>query len=47
MLVQDVMTREPTTVTGETTIKRAAEILVEHQISSLPCSTTAGVCAVW
>lgn len=36
MFVQDVMTREPTTVTRGTSIKRAAEVLVEHQISSLP-----------
>jgi CBS domain-containing protein len=36
MLVQEVMTREPTTATGETTIKRAAEILAELHISSLP-----------
>src|SRR3954447_26898438 len=47
MLVQDVMTREPTTVTPETSIKRAAEILVERQISSLPVLDDRGrVCGV-
>src|SRR4051812_34876305 len=47
MLVQDVMTREPTTVTPETSIKRAAEILVERQISSLPVLDERGrVCGV-
>jgi CBS domain-containing protein len=30
------MTREPTTVTGATTVKETAEILAEHQISSVP-----------
>src|SRR4029079_7024156 len=43
MFVQDVMTREPMTVTRETPIKRAAEILVEHQISSLPLLDEGGV----
>jgi CBS domain-containing protein len=47
MFVQDVMTREPTTVTPNTTIKRAAEILVERQISSLPVLDDRGrVCGV-
>jgi len=47
MLVQDVMTREPVTVTRGTTIKLAAEILVEHQISSLPVLDERGcVCGV-
>ncbi|MET0840101.1 MAG: CBS domain-containing protein [Marmoricola sp.] len=36
MLVQDVMTREPTTVTADTTVKHTAEILAKHRISSLP-----------
>jgi CBS domain-containing protein len=36
MFVQDVMTREPVTVTRQTTIKHAAEILAGRQISSLP-----------
>ena len=36
MFVQEAMTREPTTVTSETTIKEAAAILSERQISSLP-----------
>jgi len=47
MLVQDVMTREPVTVNRGTTIKHAAEILVEHQISSLPVLDERGcVCGV-
>lgn len=36
VFVQDVMTREPATVTGETSIKRAAQILEALKISSLP-----------
>jgi CBS domain-containing protein len=35
-LVQEVMTREPTTITGETTIKQAAQTLMDLRISSLP-----------
>ena len=47
MFVQDVMTREPVTVTRGTTIKHAAGILVEHQISSLPVLDERGcVCGV-
>ena len=47
MLVQEVMTREPTTATSETTIKRAAEILAELHISSLPVLDDHGrVCGV-
>jgi len=47
MLVQDVMTREPMTVTRGTTTKHAAEILVEHRISSLPVLDERGcVCGV-
>jgi CBS domain-containing protein len=47
MLVQEVMTREPTTATGETTIKRAAEILAELHISSLPVLDDHGrICGV-
>jgi CBS domain-containing protein len=47
MLVQEVMTREPTTVIGETTIKRAAEILTQHEISSLPVLDDSGrICGV-
>jgi CBS domain-containing protein len=47
MLVQEVMTREPTTASRETTIKRAAEILAELHISSLPVLDDHGhVCGV-
>jgi CBS domain-containing protein len=47
MFVQDVMTREPTTVTAGTTIKRAAEVLTELQITSLPVVDTDGrLCGV-
>ena len=47
MLVQEVMTREPTTATGETTVKRAAEILAELHISSLPVLDDHGhICGV-
>ena len=47
MLVQEVMTREPTTATRETTIKHAAEILAELHISSLPVLDDHGrVCGV-
>ncbi len=47
MLVQEVMTREPTTASPETTIKRAAEILAELHISSLPVLDDHGrVCGV-
>lgn len=47
MFVQDVMSREPTTVTVDTTIKRAASILAERQITSLPVVDDDGrVCGV-
>lgn len=47
MLVQEVMTRRPTTATRETTVKRAAEILTELHISSLPVLDDSGrVCGV-
>jgi len=36
MFVEEVMTREPATVTVDTTIKAAAAVLAERQISSLP-----------
>src|ERR1700712_2943770 len=36
MFVHEVMTREPTTVSADTTIKRTAEILTRRQISALP-----------
>ena len=36
MFVQEVMTREPTTVTADTTIKGAAQVLATRQISALP-----------
>jgi len=36
MFVQEAMTRDPLTVTPETTIKQAANILSERTISSLP-----------
>ena len=36
MFVQDVMTTEPTTVTPDAPLKRAAELLADHRISSLP-----------
>ncbi len=47
MFVQEAMTREPTTVTGDTTIKEAAAILAERQISSLPVLDDDGACAAW
>src|SRR5690349_319185 len=47
MFVQEAMTREPTTVTGETLIKDAAAILADRQISSLPVLDSAGrLCGV-
>ena len=47
MLVQEVMTRQPTTATRETTVKHAAEILAELHISSLPVLDDSGrVCGV-
>ncbi len=36
MLVQDVMTREPLTVTPETRVKQAVTLLAERKISALP-----------
>jgi CBS domain-containing protein len=36
MFVHEVMTREPTTVSADTTLKRTAEILTRRQISALP-----------
>jgi CBS domain-containing protein len=36
MLVQEIMTRQPTTVSRETPLRRAAQVLVDLQISSLP-----------
>ncbi len=47
MLVQEVMTPEPTTVARETTVKQAAEILAGRQISALPVLDHEGrVCGV-
>jgi CBS domain-containing protein len=47
MFVRDVMTREPTTVTHGTTIKRAAELLAELQVTCLPVIDTDGrLCGV-
>ncbi len=36
MLVKDVMTRHPVTVTGECSLKQAAVLLSEQQVSALP-----------
>ena len=36
MFVQEVMSREPATVTADTTIKRAASLLAGRQITALP-----------
>jgi CBS domain-containing protein len=36
MLVQEIMTRQPTTVSRETPLRHAAQVLVDLQISSLP-----------
>jgi CBS-domain-containing membrane protein len=36
LFVHEVMTREPTTVSADTTLKRTAEILTRRQISALP-----------
>lgn len=47
MLVQEVMTRNPTTATRETRIKHAAETLAELHISSLPVLDDDGrICGV-
>jgi CBS domain-containing protein len=47
MFVQDVMTREPATVSTDTAVKRAATVLVQRQISSLPVLDTEGrLCGV-
>jgi CBS domain-containing protein len=47
MFVQDVMTREPTTVTGATTLKHAAELLARLAISTMPVLDADGrVCGV-
>jgi CBS domain-containing protein len=47
MFVRDVMTREPTTVPRGTTIKRAAELLAELQVTCLPVIDTEGrLCGV-
>ena len=47
MLVQDVMTTEPTTVTPDTTLKHAAEVLADRRISSLPVVDERGGSAAW
>lgn len=36
MFVQDLMTREPATVTGETHVKTAVDLLARRRVSSLP-----------
>lgn len=42
MLVQDVMTREPLTVTPDTRVKQAVTLLAERQISALPVVDSSG-----
>jgi CBS domain-containing protein len=47
MFVQDLMTREPATVTGETHVKDAVDLLARHRVSSLPVVDAHGrVCGV-
>jgi CBS domain-containing protein len=47
MYVQDVMTRQPTTVTADTAAKRAAALLSEGRITSLPVLDAVGrLCGV-
>jgi CBS-domain-containing membrane protein len=43
MLVQDAMTHETTTVTVDTPVKRATELLAQHHISTLPVLDAKGL----
>jgi CBS domain-containing protein len=42
MLVRDVMTHKTMTVTADTSVKHAAELLAAHQISSMPVLDASG-----
>lgn len=47
MYVHELMTRTPVTVTGETHVKKAVDLLVHHQVSLLPVVDGSGrVCGV-
>lgn len=47
MFVQDLMTRDPATVTGETHVKEAVDLLARHKVSSLPVIDGGGrICGV-
>ena len=45
MLVVERMTRSPVTVTGETTVQQALDIIAEHKLRHLPVLATDGVLA--
>jgi CBS domain-containing membrane protein len=42
VLARDVMTRDPVTIEPEASVTRAADLLLEHNISGLPVLDTAG-----
>ncbi len=42
MLVQEVMTRHPVTVTPETTVKEALSLLARHRIAAMPVVSETG-----
>ncbi len=46
MIVADVMTTDPVTVTPETGVKQAIELLARHQVTSLPVVSRSRICGI-
>ena len=47
MLVRELMTPDPVTVTRDTPVKVALGLLAEHQITSMPVLGRRVACAAW